>query len=251
MTKDNRSNIGWHRWFRRTNVYIAEYILMLIMMGALLGVLCSMLFSIFGLAYETGYAASTLAVVAGGQIAALAIIAPAALWLYSRTTGQEMIQPELGQHKARTVFLTLWMLGVVVTLISVAIATKLAAVSSVIGFDGSDSFGEAVVTAIIPGLLSVAVLAFGLWVVVKHATRKLSMITLAVFAGLTAVLLVATLAMAVVRKDVDETLYDNECTYSRYLDRSCSYSEYLRDSGRDMNRFDDDSRYLPGQGLYR
>lgn len=250
-----KKTVAWHRWFRRTNVHIAEFILMLIMTGALLGVLCGLLYSVFGLAYETGYGAQSLAMVAAAQVASLSIVAPVALWLYARTTGQETVQQELQRRTARTVFLTIWMLCVVVTLVSVAIATKAAGITSMLGLDGADGFAEAVVTAILPGVLSVLVLGFGLWAVVKKPNPKTSKVAIIVLGVVSIVLLITALTMAVVRKDADSSTGGEECTYTRYLDKECSYSDYSRDSSSryndyDYDSFNDSDNYLPGSTLY-
>lgn len=220
---------AWHRWFRRTNVHIAEYILMLIMMGSFLGLLVSLWFSFFGLLYETGYGAVTLATSAAMQLASLVVVAPAAYLLYARTSGQEMVQPELTERRSHTVFLTIWMVIVVLVLVSMLIAVKTSFVQAMFGL-GAEDFGQALVTKVLPSLFGVATIVFGLLAVVKHPSRKLSMFAGVVLAALAVGLLVANIVMVVMRKDVEQPTVSNPCTFSRYIDNECSYSEYRRDN---------------------
>lgn len=219
---------SWHRWFRRTNVHIAEYILMLIMMGSFLGVLVSLWFSFFGLAYEGGFGARTLAVAAAAQLASLVVVAPVAFWLYARTSGQEMVQPELVGRKSHTVFLAIWMIIVVSVLVGMLIAVVASLMQAMFGL-GSDDFGKALVTQVIPSLFGVTTIIFGLMIVVKHPARKLSMIAGIVLAALSVLLLIANMVMIIVRKDASQPI-KQQCTYTRYyLEKECSYSDYLRD----------------------
>jgi hypothetical protein len=220
---------SWHRWFRRTNVHIAEYILMLVLMGSLLGLLVSLWFSFFGLVYETGYSAKLLATSAAMQIASLAVVAPAAFWLYARTSGQEMMQQELTKRKSHTVFLTIWLVIVVPVLVSMLIAVKVSFVQAMFGLGDAD-FGRVLVTQVLPSLFGVATIVFGLFAVVKRPARKLSMLAGIVLATLAAVLLIANVVMVLVRKDVEPPVVEERCTFSRYIANDCSYSDYRRDN---------------------
>lgn len=220
---------SWHRWFRRTNVHIAEYILMLVLMGSFLGLLVSLLFSLFGLIYETGYEARLLATNAVMQIASLAVVAPAAFWLYARTSGQEMMQPELTQRKSHTVFLTIWLVIVVLVMVSMLIAAKTSLAQAMLGL-GDDDFGRVLMTHVLPLTLGVGTIVVGLFAVVKRPARRLSMVAGVVLAVMTVVLMVANTAMVVVRKDAEQPVVSNPCTYSRYLNNECNYSEFRRDN---------------------
>jgi hypothetical protein len=229
VSKNDPLKGSWHRWFRRTNVHIAEYILMLIMMGSFLGILVSLWFSFFGLVYETGYGARALATSAAMQLASLAVVGPAAFWLYARTSGQEMMQPELTQRKSHTVFLTIWLVIVVPVLVSLLITVKVSFVQAMFGLGDAD-FGRVLMTQVVPSLLGVATIAFGLLAVVKRPARKLSMLAGVVLAALAAVLLVANVVMVLARKDVEPPVVEDRCTFSRYLNNDCSYTDYRRDN---------------------
>ena len=219
----------WHRWFRRTNVHIAEYILMLVMMGSFLGLLASLWYSFFGLMADAEYTARTLAMATSIQLGTLLVVAPAAFWLYARVTGQEMVEPGLQQKRARTVFLTLWMLGAVLALVGVTVSVASNVSSAVFGFGGKD-VGELVVGTVLPGLFVVATFGFGLFVVVRHAKRKLSMLAGIVLAALSVFLLVANVTMVLVRKDVKAPVRPS-CNFSSYLKADCSYEDYRKNSG--------------------
>ncbi|HEY0965276.1 MAG TPA: hypothetical protein VGE13_02230 [Candidatus Saccharimonadales bacterium] len=226
---------SWHRWFRRTNVHIAEYILMLLMMGSFLGILVSLWFSFFGLVYEDGFGARMLTVATAAQLASLVVVAPIAFWLYARTSGQEMVQQELTDRKSHTVFLTIWMVVVVSVLVGMLIAAVTSLMQAMFGV-GDDDFGKALVTKVLPSLFGVATIVFGLMAVVKHPARKLSMLAGIVLAVLSLVLLVANVVMVIVRKDVTQPV-EQQCTYTRYyLEKECSYSDYLRDRSSNFDR---------------
>ena len=82
---------------------------------------------------------------------------------------------------------------------------------------------------VIPGLFAAATLGFGIAVVLKHATRKLVMVSGIVLAGIAVFLLLVNLIMVVVRKDVADTpKTTTSCTYRAYLDEECTYQEYMR-----------------------
>lgn len=229
---------SWHRWFRRTNVYIAEYIIMLILVASFIGVLVSLWFSFFGLVNG----ANTLMVyTAAGQIGSLLVLGPAAFWLYARVTGQEMVQPELYERKSRTVFLAIWLIFAVLALVGMVAAIVASFVNAMFGLGGD--FGTTLVISVLPGLFAVATVAFGLFMVVKHTSRKFVMVSAIVLVALAFILLVANLTMVLVRKDdatrapsinVPSTTFpqtsDDDCSFSDYLDKECTYSEYLEDS---------------------
>lgn len=219
----------WRRWFRRTNVYIAEYILMLILMGALLGVLASLWYSFFGLLADSSYSAVATATTTAGMLASLLVVGPAAFWMYSRVTGQEMVEPSLHNRTSRTVFLTIWIVLVVMGLVGIvgSVVTELVNVTLNLSNDAWKSWVE----TILPGLLAAATVALALAAVVKHTSRKFVMKAAVVVAGLALLLLVANLVMVLMRKDIEKPAdpVESTCTFSRYLESDCSYSDYLRD----------------------
>ena len=230
VAKDKTST-SWRRWFRRTDVYIAEYILMLTLVASFIGVLVSLWFNFFGMLY-TPYASVETA---ASQIGALLVVGPAAFWMYARVTGQEMVQPELHARKSRTVFLTIWMFFAVLALVGMVAAVVAIFVNALFGL-GSD-FAGALVTGVIPGLFAVATVVFGLLMVVKRASRKFVMLAAIVLAISAVALLVMNTTMVLVRKDssiqinYDQSTprmmhYGEDCTASRYFDQKCSYQEY-------------------------
>lgn len=239
VTSNDPLKGSWHRWFRRTNVYIAEYILMLILMGSFLGVLASLWYSFFGLIATEDYSAVSMAKMTAVQIGSLLVVGPAAYWMYARVTGQEMVDQTLYLRKSRTVFLTIWTIGVVLALVSVVASAVTAVSSAVFGF------GEEAKTlwlgAVVPGVLAAATLGFGLSMVVKHASRAFVLKTAStVVAALAVVLLIGNVVMVMVRKDIEQPA-PSTCTFSSYLKGDCSYEEYrkgLDDATPSTNSYD-------------
>lgn len=228
---------SWRRVFRRTNVHIAEYILMLVLMGSLAGVLASTFYSFFGLLQVDGFAARTLALVVLAQLGSLVVLTPAAFWFYSRVSGQEMVHPELMQKTSRTVFLTIWLIGMFLSLVGVSISIAAGVIGAVVG-GGSDG-GSVILSVVLPGILTVGLLSFFVITVAHRSTRALTKIAGIVIAAVAVVMLIANLILAIVNIDrVDSDDSDEKCTYSRYVDRECSYSEYRsdRNSSYDYNQ---------------
>lgn len=223
---------NWRRWFRRTDVYIAEYILMLIFFGSLIGLLASLWFSFFQLLIRDGFAASVLAQATALQLGSLVVVGIAGFWLYARVTGQEMIQPELQNLTSRKVFLTIWMIVAVCGLVGVASAAMMAFVSLLLGKTDAT---EAVVVVVIPALFAFATLAFGVAAVVKRSNRKLSMLAGIVVASLMVLLFVANMITVFVRKDAsspvrsssNDSSFDERCTYTKYRNGDCTYRQYI------------------------
>lgn len=227
---------SWRRWFRRTDVYIAEYILMLIFFGALLGLLASLWFSFFQLILQDDYSGRLLAQTTAIQLGSLIVLSVVGFWLYARVTGQEMMQPELRQKTSRTVFLTLWLLLAVGAFVGLISGAMTAFVQLLMG---QSEAGDLVVGGLLPSLLAAATVGFGIAAIVKHSHRKLSMFVGVVVAALCVVLFVGNLTMVLVRKDAKEPVdTSTRCTYSKWVDGECSYSEYLRDSEGSRNRYD-------------
>ncbi|HEY1085419.1 MAG TPA: hypothetical protein VGE34_01695 [Candidatus Saccharimonadales bacterium] len=233
VTSNDPTTHTWRRWFRRTNVYIAEYILMLVLVASFIGVLVSLWFSFFELIYGQGYFSVATA---ASQIGALLVVGPAAFWLYARVTGQENVHPELYERKSRTVFLTIWLFFAVLSLVGMVLAVVAVFTNAVFGL-GTD-FAEALVTKVLPGIFAVATVVFGLFMVVKHTSRKFVMIAAWVLVAMAVVLLIANSTMVLVRKDSMQKITPavpgltsprtvvDDCTFSEYLDKECTYTEY-------------------------
>lgn len=235
---------SWRRWFRRTDVYIAEYILMLVLVAGFIGVLVSLWFSFFDMLYSSYISVPTVV----GQIGALLVVGPAAFWMYSRVTGQEMVQPELYERKSRTVFLTIWMILAVLALVGMVATIVAIFVNELFGL-GSD-FAGSLVTSVIPGIFAVATVIFGLCMVVKRTSRKFVMMAAVVLAISAVALLIMNTTMVLVRKDAPPQViedssrqfnYYENCTAARYYDKECSYSDYqdyLRSSSGSRQYYD-------------
>ncbi len=218
-TTQTNPNPVWRRWFRRTDVYIAEYILMLLLLGSFLGIASSLWFSFFGLILNDSYSGRSLAEVTAGQLGGLIVLGIAGFWMYSRVTGQEMIEPGVYEKKARTVFLTIWMIGVVLGVVGLAGVLFSSLSTSLFGL--GDDVGKTLVGTTIPALFAIATLVFGLFMVVKRVSRKFVMMSAIVVAALSAVLLVANVTMVVVRKDAPTR---TDCMYALYVNSRCQNS---------------------------
>lgn len=234
VTTQSKTKMAWHRWFRRTNVYIAEYILMLIFVGSLLGVLTSLWYSFFGMLSVDGAEGKQIAIRAAVLLGSLVVVCPAAYWLYARVTGQEMIEPKVLTSKARTVFLTIWMIGIVVALVSIVASTASAVISSIFSL-GEVSGTKLWVGTFIPSILAVVTLGCGVAMVVKHVSRTFVLRNAFVVAGLAAVLLVANIVMIAMRKDF--TPQKPTCTISAYYSGDCSYQEYRKQNSNDNSTY--------------
>lgn len=232
---------SWHRYFRRTSVYIAEYILMLVVVGSLVGVLSTLLYSFFNLIQSDGYVAQALAVATIAQLASLVVLAPAAFWLHARVSGQEVVDPTRRSSTARTVFLSIWLIGMMLSIVGVSISVVIGLLGGVIS-TGDTSIGELIIRAVIPGTLVIVLLATTVILVVRRVSRKSTIRTGIGIAALVAVLFISNLVLAIVKKDAG-TDRDESCTYSRYIDKECSYSEY-----REYRRDSSNVEYNRGSG---
>ncbi len=241
VTTNTQSKTAWHRWFRRTNVYIAEYILMLIFVGALLGILTSLWYSFFGMLAVDGAEGKLIAVRAAVLLGSLVVVCPAAYWLYARVTGQEMIDPKVVASKARTVFLTIWMIGIVVALVSIVASSAASVISSVFSL-GDVSGTKLWVGDFIPSILAVVTLACGVAMVVKHVSRTFVLRNAFVVAGVAAVLLVANVVMISMRKDFKPQ--KPTCTISAYYAGDCSYQEYRKQNSDYNSNYSDGNAML-------
>lgn len=234
-TVGQQRSTNWRRWFRRTDVHIAEYILMLIFFGGLIALLASLWFSFFQLLIQDGFSGNILARTTALQLGSLVVMGVAGFWLYARVTGQEMVQPELQARTSRRVFLTMWMIVAVCGLVGIASVAMMAFVSLLLGQTDAT---QAVVGIVIPALFAFATVGFGIAAVVKRSNRKLSMLAGVVVAGLMVLLFIANAIAVFIRKDSSSpardssggsSLFKENCTYTRYRDGECTLSEY-RDS---------------------
>lgn len=254
MAKVNNSDpttATWHRWFRRTNVHTAEYIVMLVLFGALLGLLSGLWFSFFKLLLNDDFSARVLARATAVQLGSLLVFLPAAFWMYSRVTGQEGAQPELQQSKPRAVFLTLWTVGAILSLVGVAVGVANTLAQLIFGIGSSTS--EQLVGVVIPGVLTLATLGFGIAAIVKRPNRSFVKIALISLAATALVLGIMNVIMVFVRKESGSEPrptrpFSSNCTYARYRNRDCSYSEYLQYL---RNNQDDDKKNSTGSSSTR
>lgn len=224
---DDPTTRTWHRWFRRTNVHTAEYIIMLWLMGGMLAVLVSQWYSFFGLLAESGFTARALSRSTAISLAALLVLVPAALWMYSRVTGQEAVEPELRASKPRTVFLTIWMVIAVMALVGVIVGISRALVNAVFGFN--NDLSDQIVKQIIPGLFAVVTILLGISAVVKRPSRGFVKLAMLVLVTLAVLLALANTIMIFVRKNSGNEPDTKRCTYSMYRDDECTYREYMDD----------------------
>lgn len=233
--KRDKTATSWRRWFRRTDVYIAEYILMLVLVASFIGVLVSLWFNFFDMLYNSYVSVPT----AVSQIGALLVVGPAAFWMYARVTGQEMVQPDLYERKSRTVFLAIWMIVAVLALVGMVAAIVAIFVNALFGL-GSD-FAGALVTSVIPAIFGVATVVFALFMVVKRTSRAFVMMAGIILAISAVALLIMNTTMVLVRKDSAPQVIEHtsspfesdkagDCTFENYYyDKTCSYNEYRED----------------------
>lgn len=238
---------SWRRYFRRSNVHIAEYILMLVLMGALAGLVSSMIYTFFNFLKADGSTLRTLHALAAGQLGALVVVVPAAFWFYARVSGQEMVQPELRQKTARTVFLTIWLIGMFLSIVGVSISVVSGVMATIVGAGSSDA-GSLFVNLVVPGIFTIVLLAMTVIVVAHRSSRKLSMAVGIAVAVISAVVFIGTITVAVVKSDNSPKDKTTDCTYSRYRDGNCNYRQYRDDL---TNRYDNDSAVGGFENIYQ
>lgn len=200
---------------------------MLVMIGVSLSILVSLWYSFFNLITTEGTAGRALAIVAAGLMGALLVVGPTAYWLYTRVTGEEAEHPELTKKTVRTVFLTIWVVPAVISLVSLAVSVVSSFVMGIFGVGGDAA--ALWVGRVLPGLFAVAAVGLGIRVVLKHATRKVVMMSGLVVSAIAVFLLLANRVMVAVRKDVRDTPKNTiTCTYREYLNKNCTYREYMQ-----------------------
>lgn len=218
---------SWHRWFRRTNVYAAEYILMLILMGVFLGTLVSLWHSFFNMIVTDGSAGSAVAKTAAMALASVLVVGPAAFWMYSRVTGEESQNSSHLSSKARSVFLIMWVIVATLALVGVAAGIASSVFASVFGYS-QESTPQVWVGSVVGGLFGLATLAYGIIMVIKHASRKMVMMACTILASVTLVLFLASLLLVIVRNGHEEQQQQKDS--SQYLN---DYLKNLKNSQQD------------------
>lgn len=203
--------------------YIAEYIIMLSSLVALTTSVILMLFSVFTLL--NGETASLSTGSALSAVVAFLVFGPVYYVLSSRVRAEEVKNPSIVAHKARTVFYVLatisafsWFTGFVVTSIYYLL--------SPLAVKGA-SYGDDIVTVFIPAVLSAGVIAASYISIAKSAsaTYVAKFTKLVLLVGL--ILSIATLAVAASKKDAKPSLKSgDECTYTNYRADKCSYDDY-------------------------
>lgn len=227
------------RWYRRTSVYIAEYIIMLILVGGLSAAIISLWYSFFGLIANDSFTARAAAQVTAVALGSILVVAPAAWWLYSRVAGEEAANPEVRSHKARTVFLVMWLIVAATSLVAIVAGMVGSLSQAVFGF--ADDAGNLLLTSTLPALFSAVTLAVTIYTVAKGGLRGAGKLGMWVLLGLAAVVFVANLIMVLVRKESGSEPVIERCTYSMYRDDECTYREY-RDYYNQQYRQQDDDR---------
>lgn len=209
-----------------TTNYIAEYLLMLFGLVGLASSVILMVFSICTL-LKAGNTAGLSTASGLSAVVAFLVFGPLYYVLSSRVRAQEAKEPAIIKHKARTVFYVLasisafsWFTGFV--------ATALYYVLSPLGVKTA-SYGDSLVTVLIPAVVAAAVVALAYASIAKSAgtnyVAKFSNMML--LAGL--ILAIATTSIAIAKKNSRPTLKSGEkCTYRNYSDDKCSYDDYQK-----------------------
>lgn len=219
---------------RRTNVYIAEYILMLILFGGFLIVLSSMWYTVFNLMMAEGYLGRLQLETAVVQLGVLTATGGIGYLLYSRITGEELRNPSVIRSKSRTVFLTIWLIITVLAVMGMA-ASMLSGVLGVMLGTQTDT-AKVFIGTLLPSIFAISTLAYGVWVIVKRSSRHLTILNGNVLAMLACLLLFATVTTGLVRKGDFET--------QRGLCLGGSQEGVSAGCARDYSRYDNDDYNL-------
>lgn len=219
---------------RRTNVYIAEYILMLILFGGFLIVLSSMWYTVFNLMMAEGYLGRLQLETAVVQLGVLTATGGIGYLLYSRITGEELRNPSVIRSKSRTVFLTIWLIITVLAVMGMA-ASMFSGVLGVMLGTQTD-IAKVFIGTLIPSIFAINTLVYGVWVIVKRSSRYLTILNGNVLAMLACLLLFATVTAGLVRKGDFET--------QRGLCLGGSQEGVSAGCARDYSRYDNDDYSL-------
>jgi hypothetical protein len=207
-----------------TTNYIAEYLLMLFSLTGFVTSIVLMVFSISTM-LKAGDNAGLSTASGMSAVVAFLVFGPVYYILSSRVRAQELKEPAVIKHKARTVFYVLASISAF-SWFTAFLAASFYYLLSPLGVK-SESYGETAVTVLLPSLIAAAVIAFAYVSIAKSATTqyvaKFSSVML--LAGL--VLAIATVSVAIVKKDARPSLKsDEKCTYANYSDDKCTYDEY-------------------------
>ncbi|MCA9330869.1 hypothetical protein KC957_02380 [Candidatus Saccharibacteria bacterium] len=209
-----------------TTNYIAEYLLMLSSLVALATSIVLMVFSICTLLKEGNTTALSTSSALSASVA-FVVFGPLYYVLSSRVRAEELKNPSVVAHKARTVFYVLatiaafsWFTGFVVTAVYYLLSPLVTK---------NSSYSEDLVTVFIPAVVAAVVIATSYVSVAKKAgSAYLAKFTnVALLAGL--ILLIATLSVGIAKKNTKPSLKSGEkCTYTNYRDGKCTYNEYQK-----------------------
>jgi len=197
------------------------------MLFSLSGLTTSVILMVFSLCtlLKDGYSASFTT--ASGLSAVVAFLVFGGLYfvLNSRVRAQEIKQPAVLQHKARTVFYVLasiaafsWFTGFVVTALYYLL--------SPLAVKGA-SYGDSFFTVFLPAIIAADIIALAYLSIAKSASSRYvtKFANMALLVGL--IVAIATISVAAAKKDAKPTLKSGEkCTYSNYDLGKCSYDEY-------------------------
>lgn len=224
MPRLSQSKITSQRFLGGTTHYISEYTLMTVSLIAATISACTMLYSICNLLWGTMLSSYSGVV---GLNAAVSFIVFGSLHfvLSTRVRKQEIGTPVMLEHKGRTLVFVLASLTAFAWFTGLLISSLYMLLSPLV--QTGSLYGRHLLTSLLPTLLSVAVIALAYASIAKRATSRY----VAYYAKLALVvgwvLAVATVSVAVNKKDVKSTLKPGEnCTYENYDARRCSYNEY-------------------------
>lgn len=215
---------GKSRHLSGTSNYIAEYLLMLFSLTALATSVVLMMFAICTLLKE----GNTTAISTGGALStsvAFLVFAPLYYILSSRVRAQELKEPAIVGHKARTVFYVFatiaafsWFTGFVVTAMYYLLSPLVTK---------NSSYSEDLVTVFIPAVVAAVIVAASYASIAKKAgSAYLAKFTnVALVSGL--ILVIATLSVGIAKKNTKPSLKNSEkCTYANYHGGKCTYDDY-------------------------
>lgn len=233
------SNITQSRVFNGTTNYITEYILMIISLAGLVTSVILIVFSICNLLTAGDVAGLSVASALSAAVSFM-VFGPLYAALSRRVRTQEIKQPAVLSHKARTVFFVLasvsvfgWITGFLVT--SVYFLLK-----PLIGHDAS--YGDNLINVFLPSIVAVAVIASAYASLAKSATTKYvsKFASVALLVGL--ILAIAGVSVAINKKDVKPTLKAGEsCTFENYQKHKCSFEEYQKYDEQQYPKYYDNS----------
>lgn len=194
-----RQKIGNSSWLRGTNAFFAEYVLFLILLGVTLWVFDSLVFAIFSLIADRSF--SVFERMSHASLIAAAItFVPFLLVIWKRVRNEEATRTGLSLRRAYRIPLYIFLILQALTFIGILYIGMNSIISSFI--NGFDDFGLAILTFLLPAILTAAVHASVLFSLLKR-TRGFERKILLVLAGsVLAMGFILLLAQAV---DTDKT----------------------------------------------